>query len=256
VSLSGKTILVTRARHQASRLSRELEALGASVLEIPAIEIVPLESYAPLDAALRNLQQYQWLIVTSANGVRVLGERMASAGIGVAKFSGLQCVAVGSATAEGLREFGLPVGLIPGEYVAEAVVEALRARVAGAHILLIRAAVARDIIPDELRRAGAMVDVVDAYRTEVPESSVALLKAAFSGTMIPDAVTFTSSSTVTNFFALLKKAGMDDLRERVKAISIGPITTATLRERGWEPAAEANPHDIHGLVEATVTALL
>jgi uroporphyrinogen-III synthase len=251
--LSGKTIIVTRARHQAGRLARELESLGARVIEIPAIEIVPPESYAPLDAALRNLQQYQWLIVTSANTVRVLGERIAFFGLGPEAFANVNCVAIGSATADALRNLGLSVALVPKEYVAESLIEALRGQVAGLRILLARAAAARDIVPGELRREGAIVDVVDAYRTVMPASSLQLIRRVNS--IAADAVTFTSSSTVTNFFQLLKSAGIDALPEKIKAISIGPITSATLREHGWGPSAEADPHDVNGLVQAVLTAL-
>jgi uroporphyrinogen-III synthase len=251
--LSGKTIIVTRARHQASRLTRELESLGARVVEIPAIEIVPPESYAPLDAALRNLHQYRWLIVTSANTVRVLGERIASFGLGPEAFAHINCVAIGSATADALRNFGLSVALVPKEYVAESLIEALHGQVAQSCILLARAAAARDIVPDELRKAGAIVDVVDAYRTVIPASSVELIRKVNG--IATDAITFTSSSTVTNFFQLVKSAGTDAMPDNIKAISIGPITSATLREHGWEPAAEANPHDVNGLVQAVLTAL-
>jgi uroporphyrinogen-III synthase len=253
--LAGKTIVVTRARHQASRLSQELEALGARVIEIPAIEIIPPESYAPLDTVLRNLQQYQWLIVTSANTVRVLGERIASFGIGADAFAHLQCVAIGSTTADALRGLGLSVALVPREYVAESLIDALREQVAGARVLLARAAVARDVIPDELRRMGASVDVVDAYRTVIPETSTASVREVFSNAQLPDAVTFTSSSTVTNFFQLLESGGLHSVPKSALAISIGPITSATLREHGWEPAAQADPHDVTGLVRAAIQAL-
>lgn len=263
--LSGKTIIVTRARHQASRLSSELETLGARVVEVPAIEIVPPESYAPLDSALRNLQQYQWLIATSANTVRVLGERIASFGLNAEAFANIHCVAIGSATADALRDLGLPVALVPRQYVAESLVDALRSRVAGSRILLARASVARDVVPDELRKAGAIVDVVDAYRTIVPEASIELVREIFHSAKesglrghdftFPDAVTFTSSSTVTNFFQLLRNAGIAALPTEVQAISIGPVTSATLRENGLEPAAEANPHDVNGLVQAVIHAL-
>lgn len=254
--LAGKTIVVTRARHQASRLSRELEALGARVIELPTIEIGPPDSYAPLDAALSNLQQYQWLIITSANTVRVLAERMALLGLSTEAFAGLQCAAIGPATAEALREAGLRVDFIPNEYVAESIIVVLRDSVSGKRILLARAAVARDTIPDELRRLGAAVDVVDAYRTLVPPDSVTRVREVFSSPgRLPDAVTFTSSSTVTNFFWLLREAGLEWMPAGVRALSIGPITSATLREYGCEPAVEADPHHVPGLVQAAVLAL-
>jgi uroporphyrinogen-III synthase len=260
--LAGKTIVVTRARQQASRLRRELEALGARVIELPTIEIVPPDSYAPLDAALRNLQQYQWLIVTSANTVRVLRERATAMGLTVDAFASVRCAAVGSATVEALREFGVRVDLVPEKYVAESLVAAMRDCVSGSRILLTRAAVARDVIPYELRRLGALVDVADAYRTVVPEESAVLMREVFcpphtshpseQGARFPDAVTFTSSSTVANFFRSLQEAGLHRVPDGVQAISIGPIASATLREFGWEPSAEADPHDVAGLVAAVL----
>jgi uroporphyrinogen-III synthase len=177
--LAGRTILVTRARHQAGQLSEKLRALGAEVVEIPAIEIVPPESYAALDEALGNLSQYQWLIVTSANGVAALAGRLALAGVGVGDFGHLKIAAVGSATERALEKLGLKVAVTPQEYVAESLVEALGEQVDGKHVLLARAAVARDVIPDALRARGARVDVVDAYRTVIPAESVTAIRTLF-----------------------------------------------------------------------------
>jgi uroporphyrinogen-III synthase len=252
--LAGRTILVTRARHQAGQLSEKLRVLGAAVVEIPVIAIVPPESYAELDEALRNLSQYQWLIVTSANGVAELQARMVSVGIGVGDFGHLQIAAVGSATARALRDLGLKVAITPQEYVAESLVEALGEQVTGRRVLLARAAVARDVIPDALRARGARVDVVEAYRTVIPAESVTAIRTLLGpGGRTPDAATFTSSSTVTNFLNLLREAVVSRSGS-MRAVSIGPITSRTLRENGWEPAAEADPHDLAGLVEAVVRA--
>lgn len=253
--LTARTILVTRARHQAGALADRLRALGATVLEIPAIEIVPPGSHAALDAALRDLSRYQWLIVTSANGARALAGRMSTLGIASPGFAYLKVAAVGSSTVEALGEIGLKVAVTPREYVAESLVESLENQVQGRRVLLVRAAVARDLIPDALRARGATVDVVDAYRTVVPAESVAQIRTIFqSDRLTPDAATFTSSSTVTNFLQLLQKAGVDPPKA-MRAISIGPITSQTLRESGWEPAAEADPHDLNGLVQAVIQAL-
>ncbi|HTX41310.1 MAG TPA: uroporphyrinogen-III synthase [Acidobacteriaceae bacterium] len=253
--LAGRTILVTRARHQAGKLAEELRARGAAVAEIPAIEIVPAESYEALDRALGNLSQYQWLIVTSANAVEALRGRMETLGIGAGEFAALALAAVGPATARALRELGLEPAVTPAEYVAESLVTALSGRVRGQRVLLARAAVARDVIPDALRAEGAQVDVVDAYRTAIPDGSVTAIRTLFgAGGRIPDAATFTSSSTVTNFFALLREAGVT-APKTMRAVSIGPITSGTLREQGWEPAAEADPHDLGGLVKAVVAAM-
>jgi uroporphyrinogen-III synthase len=253
--LAGRRILVTRARHQAGQLSEKLRALGAEVIEIPAIEIVPPESYADLDRALGNLSQYRWLIVTSANGAKALGERMQALGFGSGAFAHLKIAAVGSATARGLAEMGLAIAVTPAEYVAESLVEALGDQVGGQRVLLARAAVARDVIPDALRARGASVDVVDAYRTVIPGESVTAVRTLFGpGGRVPDAATFTSSSTVTNFLNLLRESGVQ-MPGTMRAVSIGPITSGTLRENGWKPAAEADPHDLAGLVGAVVKAL-
>jgi uroporphyrinogen-III synthase len=253
--LTGRIILVTRAHHQAGALADQLRALGAEVLEVPAIEIVPPESFAPLDAALRNLSLYGWLIVTSANGARALAERMNALGIDVTAFTHLKIAAVGATTAQALRDVGLAIAVTPREYVAESLVEALGKQVRGQKVLLVRAAVARDVIPDALRARGATVEIVDAYRTMVPVESVAKIRTILgSGRKVPDAATFTSSSTVTNLLQLLQEAGVA-VPNTMRAISIGPITSQTLRKHGLEPAAEANPHDLHGLVRAVVQAL-
>lgn len=254
--LAGRRILVTRARTQAGRLTTELKALGAEVLEIPTIDIVAPDSFDPLDAALGRLDMYQWLLLTSANTVRAIDERRDLLGVRIEAFGHLSVVAIGSATADAARKAGLTVALVPEQYVAESVVAALEEKVQGGRVLLARAALARDVIPAELRRRGAVVDVVDAYRNVVPRESVHALGQAFADAeRMPDAATFTSSSTVRHFFELLGESGMTQVPDGVRAISIGPITTATLREHGWEPGAEADASDVDGLVRATVRAL-
>jgi uroporphyrinogen-III synthase len=254
--LVGKRMLVTRARRQAGQLSKELTALGAEIVEIPAIEIIPPEFSEPLDKALRNLQQYQWLIVTSANAVRSIRERLAALDLATTNFSHLKIAAIGSATARALKEAGLSVTVMPREYVAESLIDSIGDKARNARVLIARAAVARDIIPAALAEAGARVDVVDAYRNVIPETSITHIAEIFArGQPPPDAATFTSSSTVTNFYHLLRAAGIHRPPGKMRAISIGPITSQTLRDHNWEPAAEANPHDIPGLIAATVEAL-
>ncbi|MGB7136175.1 MAG: uroporphyrinogen-III synthase [Acidobacteriaceae bacterium] len=253
--LAGRRILVTRAAHQAGKLTDKLRALGAEVVEIPAIEIVPPESYAALDAALGNLSKDHWLILTSVNAVEAVWARRAALGIDTEQFGHLKIAAVGSATARAIAELGLTVAVTPKEYVAESLVEALGDRVRGQRVLLARAAVARDVIPDALRAGGATVDVVEAYRTVIPESSVTAVRILFADSgQMPDAATLTSSSTVTNLLALLQAAGVKRPRE-LRAVSIGPVTSRTLREQGWEPAAEADPHDLDGLAAAVARAV-
>ncbi len=254
--LARKRILVTRARHQAGELSADLIALGAQVIEIPAIEIVPPESFDFMDAALREAGRYQWLILTSANAVRSLRERLAALNIPIEAIAHLKIAAVGAATARAVEEMALSVAVTPPEYVAESLSSELSERARGSRVLIVRAAVARDVIPDAIRASGAEVDVVDAYRSVVPEQSVRLVARLLAeGRLIADAATFTSSSTVTNFFRLLREAGFDGSPRGLRAVSIGPITSQTLRDHGWKPAAEADPHTMAGLVDAVVRAL-
>jgi uroporphyrinogen-III synthase len=255
-ALAGRRILVTRARHQAGKLSAELAALGADVIEIPAIEIVPPASWEPLDVALQSLSAYQWLIVTSANAVRSLRERLAALHLDSAVFSHLRVAAIGVSTAQALIDAGLFVTLTPQEYVAESLIAAIADQVRDSRVLIVRAAIARDVIPDALAQIAAQIDVVDAYRTVIPEASIRNMAEVFAPGQPPsDAATFTSSSTVTNFFHLLRAADLDR-PQKMLAISIGPITSQTLRDHGWEPAAEAGPHDIPGLITATIRALI
>jgi uroporphyrinogen-III synthase len=248
--LAGKRILVTRAPHQAGRLAEALEAHGAEVLRLPTIEIVPPETYSPLDEALDRISGFDWLIVTSANGVASLADRMEFLSIPGQRFHHLQVAAIGSATAGALRRMGLTVSAMAGEYVAEAVVSLLSERVARKRVLLVRAAVARDVIPEQLRKCGAEIHVVEAYRTVVPFDSIEQVRKLFGeGKPLPDAITFTSSSTVNNFFALLAAAKVE-LPKGLRAVSIGPVTTQTLRQRHWEPFRQAVQYDIAGLVDA------
>jgi uroporphyrinogen-III synthase len=253
--LDGKRILVTRALHQAGKLAEALEALGAEVLRLPTIEILPPETYAHLDAALGLISGFDWLIVTSANGAAALAERMRFLEIHAGRLEHLQVAAIGPATAEAVGRIGLKVSVIPDEYVAEAVVAMLKERVVGCRVLLARAAVARDVIPEQLRQCGADIRVVETYRTVIPSDSIEQVRELFAeGKPLPDAVTFTSSSTVNNFFALLAAAKMDK-PSGLRAVSIGPVTTRTLSQHKWEPACQASPYDIPGLVKACVRLL-
>ena len=246
--LAGRRILVTRAAHQAGKLSESLRALGAEPVEVPVLEIRPPASFEQLDKALRQLHAYDWLIFTSANTVKALVERVAALGIDATLGSSSRIAAVGAATARAAEDGGFSVTAVPESYVAESLVRALKARVSGRRILLARAAVARDTIPDALRAAGATVDVVDAYRNAIPEAAPELLRAALKNGI--DATTFTSSSSVTHLAEVAANAGIAFPFRGVPAISIGPITSQTLRESSWPPAAESAPHDISGLVAA------
>jgi uroporphyrinogen-III synthase len=192
---------------------------------------------------LRELDTYDWLILTSANTVRAIAWSNL-----LDKISGLKVAAVGEATAAAARQGGLPVAVVPQTYVAEALIDCLADQVAGKRILLARAEIARDVIPDALRAAGATVDVVDAYRNGLPSAAPELLRAALEKGI--DAATFTSSSSVTHLADAARAAGIAFPFAGVRAVSIGPITSQTLRELGWEPAAEATVSDIPGLIDA------
>lgn len=250
--LSGKRILVTRAIRQAGKLSAALRALGAEPVEVPLLEIHPPASFEPLDAALRRLDTYDWLILTSANTVRALADRARALGLGAPPPS-LKVAAVGEATAAEAVRAGFQITFVPVSYVAESLLSGLETQDLGKKILLARAAAARDVIPDALRAPGAEVDVVDAYRNAIPMSAPANLQAAIAGGL--DAATFTSSSSAEHLAEAAQRAEIAFPFAGVPAISIGPITSQTLRDLGWPPAAEASQSDIPGLV-AAVRSLL
>jgi uroporphyrinogen-III synthase len=252
--LAATRILVGRARHQAGSLSASLRSLGATVIEIPFIEIRKPSSYQPLDDALKNLNTYDWLILTSVNGVQAFWNRLGKLRIRRSALKHLQIAAIGPATKKAIVKHGLKVKMVPEEYMAESVVKGLRDKVTGKRVLLVRAKVARDVIPEELRAAGAHVDVVEAYETVVPEKSRQRLQSLMkSPKRCPHIVTFTSSSTARNFADLIGRIPARSL-ENVQFASIGPITTATLRELSFPPSIEAQEFTMGGLIRAIVLA--
>lgn len=247
--LSRIRVLVGRARHQAGALSGELRKLGAEVTEVPFIEIHKPKSFKPVDAALKTVATYDWLILTSVNGVEAMWERMEKLRVAPSALRHLRVAAIGPATKKAIEQRGSKVDVVPKEYVAESVVRSLKNKMKGKRVLLVRAKVARDVIPHELRKAGAHVDVVEAYETVVPQTSRKRLRAALKNpAKRPHVVTFTSSSTVKNFVELLGKqrAGLDGIR----MASIGPVTSATLRELGLPVDIAAKEFTIPGLVAA------
>lgn len=248
--LAGRRVLVTRSAQQAGKLSDGLRALGAEPVEVPLLEIQPPASYEPLDRSLRTLAAYDWLILTSANAVQAIVKRAEEIGLPRTTLAGPTVAAVGKATAEAARAAGFAVDFLPERYVAESLVEGLSARSKGKRVLLLRAEVARDVIPVELRAAGAEVEVVDAYRNAMPELARERLQAALA--MGLDAAAFTSSSSVTRLREAVQAAEAPWPLAGVKAVSIGPITSQTLRENDWAPDAEADPHDLAGLLDALV----
>lgn len=250
--LLGWRILTTRAGKQAGGLSQPLRELGAEVVEIPTIEINPPSSYKPLDNALKKIAEYDWLILTSVNGVDALFARLKKTGIPATKLEHLQIAAIGPATKKAIESQGLRVSVTPAKYIAESVVEALRGKTEGKRVLLARAKVARDVLPNELRKTAATVDVVEAYETKVPAGAKSKLQKLFASKALrPDIVTFTSSSTASNFLDLLGKERQESLRE-VWLASIGPVTSGTLREAGFPPMIEAREYTMNGLVLAIV----
>ena len=251
--LAGVRVLVGRARNQASALSAGLKKLGAEVIQIPFIEIRKPRSYKPLDGALQTLAGYDWLILTSVNGVEALAARMKRLRISPKHFKHLRIAAIGPATRQEIEKLGLKVAVVPERYIAESVVESLSGKVEGKRVLLARARVARDVIPRELRKMGAHVDVVEAYETVVPASSQTRLRSIIKDPKRrPDVVTFTSSSTVRNFVALLGGRGrpLHTCLEDLQFASIGPITSASLRDLGLPVHIEATEYTIPGLINA------
>lgn len=249
--LTGRRLVVTRAERQSSGLQSLLEREGAEVLLLPTIETVPPTSYAPLDAALRAAEGFAWLVVTSANAVRVIGERLQQLGLSTDALAGLRIAAIGSATATALEELQLKAELVPERAVGEALAEALVPLAANARVLLVRAATARDVVPVALIAVGAHVTIADAYRTIVPEAAGERARAIFTGDVLPDAVVFTSGSTVTHLLAVLERAQIA-LPSSVACVSIGPITSAALREAGMQVSAEARSANLESLVDACV----
>ncbi len=252
--LSGRRIVVTRAQRQSGGLREKLEQQGAEVLLLPTIETVPPESFAPLDAALNTAATFDWLVLTSANGVRILGERLEQLGLAVELFRNSKTAVVGPSTAEAARSLGLEVDLMPERFVGEALADALAPQVSGKRVLLVRAAVSRDVVPVTLRAAGAEVTIADAYRTVVPADAAERARTIFASTQSADAVVFTSGSSVTNLLDVLRSAKLA-LPAEVACISIGPVTSAALREAGLSVTAEADSATLDGVVAATVRLL-
>jgi uroporphyrinogen III methyltransferase/synthase len=235
--LAGVTIAVTRARAQASALAARLRGLGAEAIEAPAIRIAPIDGPAPDPGA------YDLVCLTSPNGVEALFGRLAAAGRDARALAGARVAAIGPGTAAALAAHGVIADIVPERFIAEGLVEALT-DVPVRRALIARAAQARDVLPGALRDRGAQVDVVALYET-VAEPVSDRRRSALARA---DYVTFTSSSTVRFFFAALG----DDLPDRTRLVSIGPVTSDALREQGRDPDVEAARHDIDGLVQALI----
>lgn len=236
--LFGRRIIVTRAREQAPELSEKLRSLGADAIEFPVIEIQPPADPGPLDRAIEQLAVYDWLIFTSVNGVRYFLDRLDASARDLRSLRARVCT-IGPATRRAIECLHLKTDLMPEEYVAESLVQAFSSiDLDGARVLIPRAAVARDVVPLELTKMGAQVDIVEAYRTVVPDHKKSVPKA--------DWITFASSSSVRNYIEIAGRESLDGVR----VASIGPITSETARSLGITVSAEARPYTIEGLIAA------
>jgi uroporphyrinogen-III synthase len=257
-------ILITRAAHQTSALADQLRALGADPILIPTIELADPTTFAPLDAALAHLDRFHWLLFTSANAVEAFTKRLQHLNGSPEPWAlnpGPCCIAaIGTATARALEAIGLTPNLLPPQAIAESLAEALLPQAfqpdgTPTRFLLLRAETAREILPDTLRAAGANVTIAPVYRNVVPSDSIAALRQLFSTReKWPAVITFTSSSTATNLLALLEVSSLS-LPLEIRRISIGPITSQTLRDLNLPPHAEAAEPTLPSLVTEVVKAL-
>lgn len=244
--LWGKRILVTRARAQASALTKKLAALGAQCTEIPAIKFAtPTDGYRAIDAALKNIADYDWIIFTSANGAERFFERLFAVTAKDARaLFGAKIAAIGTATAKRLRDFGIVADIVPKEFRAEALAEALDGKVKpGERILVARAEKARDVLPEKLGEMGAVTDVAAVYKTVVADVAGDALREKIAGGEF-DYITFTSSSTAENLVQII---GAADALNNTRCAAIGPITAETLSKLGAKADIVADEYTIDGL---------
>jgi uroporphyrinogen III methyltransferase/synthase len=246
--LHGKKVVVTRARAQASELTRQLDALGAEPIELPAIRIEPLIASKEVQNAVESLHTYALVCVTSPNGARLLFEAMAAQGRDSRALANASVAAIGAGTEAALAAGGILADIVPERFVAEELVEELnKLELNGKPVLIARAAEARELLPDALRKRGAQVDEVAIYETVAETPDPEELERAQDA----DFITFTSSSTVRNYMA----ASENGIPEGAKVVSIGPITSEAAREAGLTVDVEAERHDIGGLVEALLKSV-
>ncbi|MBW1893720.1 MAG: uroporphyrinogen-III C-methyltransferase [Deltaproteobacteria bacterium] len=248
--LMGKKIIVTRARSQASDLVGILSDLGAECIEFPTIEIFVAENTSPLEEAIDNISRYNWLIFTSVNGVKFFFEKLFEKGLDSRTLGNIRTAAIGPATSARLLDFGIKSDIVPESYRAESIIEAFsKEKINGAEILLPRAGGARPILPIELEKMGAKVHEVISYHAGPVSENADQLIAMLEERSV-DLVTFTSSSTVTNFKALLPDDRVEELMEGTDIVSIGPITTETAEKLGFKVTLTAEDYTIPGLCDA------
>jgi uroporphyrinogen III methyltransferase / synthase len=252
--LFGKRIVVTRARAQASNLIELLEEYGADCMQYPTIAIEEMDDYGKLDQAIVEIETYQWIVFTSVNGVEHFYKRLYDAGKDSRVLNRAKIAAIGSQTAAALTEKGIQADFVPQEFRAEGLLAGFGKQLNGVRILIPRADEAREILPEELAKRGAYVNVVPAYRTVIDASEAKALEEALRTGRV-DAITFTSSSTVKNFLSMLAGKNMEQLLKSVVIAAIGPITADTARDAGLNVQIIAQEYTIKGLTEALVKAI-
>jgi len=251
--LSGKRILITRPSHQAEAFRRRLAAFGAEVIAFPTIEIRDPSSWEALDKTIQNIEVYQWLVFTSVNGVEKFFSRCRQLGRDLRDLKGIRIAAIGSATERSVAERGLKVEILPDEFKAEGLLQSLKGKVLkGSRILIPRAKVARDILPIELEKQGAQVDVVEAYETTPPREGRRRLELILDERPL-DMIAFTSSSTVTNMVEMVEPGALRETLKHTSIAAIGPITKRTAESQGLEVQVQPSQYTIPALVDAIVS---
>ena len=258
--LQGHTVVITRAKEQQSEGRRRLQTLGARVLDLPALEIGPPDSWAPLDEALADLESFHWLIVSSANGVEAVESRLQRLGRGLAERpESLRIAAVGRKTAQRLEELGAPADFVPPTFTADSLIEDFPVSGWGLRILLPRVqSGGRTVLAEAFAEAGSRVVEVAAYESRCPTSIPADTQKALENGEV-DVISFSSGKTVTHTVQLLEKAlgsaGTDQLFRKPAIVSIGPQTSQRCRELLGRVDQEATPHDMEGLAQACVQVM-
>ena len=248
--LFGKRVLVTRALEQAGDFTKVLEKHGAEPIAFPTIRTTAPASWKELDRAIKRLSGYDWAIFTSVNGVKYFFDRLYKLGYDIRELKGVKICAIGPMTAKAVTNLGIKVDLVPKEFKAEGVLEALgKRKIRGKKFLLARAMVAREILPEEIKRLGGKIDVAPAYRTLKPSKAAGELKELLLEGGV-DIVTFTSSSTVTNFVSMFKRKELPELLKGCTIAAIGPITADTAKGYGIKVDIMPKDYTIPALTEA------
>jgi len=249
--LEGSKILLTRSRDQAEEMCKKLEKLGAGVVEFPTIRIVPPKNYSQLDKAIVKIEDYDWIIFTSQNAIDFFFNRFKTKNKNFKVLKKIKIGVIGPATAKRVKNYGLKIALLPKKYTTEGIVKEFQRMMpkkdefSGLNILLPRADIATPLLPEGLNKLGARVTQVVAYRTVKEKNPSRVVKKMLKNGKI-DFVTFTSSSTVRNFFNLVKRK---DIHPKIKFVSIGPVTTKTAKELGLKIDLEAKEHTVDGLIK-------